>query len=596
MKRFIILFLIIFFCIGTYAEMTEVERKFHEEYGIVDMTPCESEIGSLYTRSGFNCSYVSSRGKSYAPLFIPNEDDPIMNVRINLIFIQKDDGTGNFQKNDIEHQTLFDDIITQLNQTFSTLVMPGTDCFNGTDDELVHDTRIRFVDHRYYIKDSRVWNNNLYNSGYNLCPAPWYLDSFNDSLTNATPDISKAINVYFTEDSTVYHHFWEVQDLNDTSDVWIGNTTGACSQFPSYSNLQQSSCVHIPCQYSKFWWMKHIVPQMWKFHYPSWEYQVRYWLVDGLARSLAHELGHSFNLLHPHNEPVSETFYPFSSCGSSIMTQSGSSPRNFLPPEEIGRMYFHTMTTNLQQYIPSTTYLGAKTLNTTVSLPRMRMYYSLIIGPSGNVTIPCNITFSTQGSIIVENGGILSIDGANLYGTDSKWGGIEVQSGGSLILSDVNISNYNIVVKSGGSVVVRNNLTVVGDHYVKVEDGGYLCIDNNASIDLVDDLSYFILSPNVIFGCPSCSDDCLTSMSDVTYSGDGHIATYENTNFIQNTTISNDNVVYGSDVYAGYDVTTTIPFGNVVIMPGSSLRVFSNSTILTKDVEIKEGGALLINK
>ena len=43
----------------------------------------------LNTEAYSNCTNISYRGKEYAPLFIPNENDPIMYVRLNLIFIQK---------------------------------------------------------------------------------------------------------------------------------------------------------------------------------------------------------------------------------------------------------------------------------------------------------------------------------------------------------------------------------------------------------------------------------------------------------------------------------------------------------------------------
>lgn len=595
---FTILCAIFFVCTNMFAEMSDIEQTFHDKYGIIDMTSCKTETNILRT-SNNNCINITDRGQEYAPLFIPNENDSVMNVRVNLIFIQKDDGTGNFQQDNAEHQTLFDDVVAYMNQVMSSLVLPGTDCFLGTDADIVHDMRVRFVDQRYYVKNSRVWNNDLHvENDSRLHPdmLPWYLDNVDDSLNNTLPNFLQSINIYFTEDSTIYHHFWEVQDLNDTSDVWTGYSNAACSQFPSYSDWNRSSRIHIPCQYSKFWWMKNIVPQMFEYNNSPWESEVRNWLVDGLARGLLHELGHSFYLYHPHDESTPNTFYPSKSCGSSIMTQAGSSPRNFLPPAEIGRLFFHTMTTNLQRFIPQTTYLGKKSLDTTISLPRMRLYHSLEIASSANISMPCDIIFPAAGNITIQTGGVLSVEGAKLQSIQGTWGGIIVQSGGQLILSNTTIGDYNIIVKSGGSLVIRNDLTITGEHHILIEDGGYLCVNTDASINLIDGFSSIIMSPNAFLGCPSCNENCTLMYDELINTGNGRFITYYGTDYVQDTIITSNYMATGNNVMVGYDVTNTKPVGGVIVQDGGNLRIMANDVILTRDVEIKQGGTLQISQ
>lgn len=543
--------------------------------------------------ASINCDVVTDR--NYAPLFIPNENDSIMNVRINLIFIQKDDGTGNFQANDSEHQNLLNAAMTILNEKISSLKMPGADCFSGTESELISDTRIRFVDHRYYVKKSSLWNNNLFFSRNNLCPEAnnWYLAGVDDSLNNIFVDTLKGINIYYTEDSILYNRFWEISDLTDTTEYGNSNTKGACSMFPNHQNLYASSRIHMPCLYSKYWWMKNIVPQLESEHHIPWLYDGYLTMAGSIAGSMAHELGHSFNLSHP-REDLSHIIYPDTGCMETIMQPSWHSPRNFLPPQEIGMMYFSSMTTNLQQYIPSNTYLGTKLLQTTVTLPRMRMYYSLIIGASGNVTMPCDITFSPQGYIEVQNGGELSINGAVLQSVQNSWGGITVQSGGTLKLSDVIVGDFNITIKSGGCLIINDDLTIQGDHRITIEDGGYLCIASDASVNLQNEFSVIIISPNAHLGCPSCSENCITSYSDLSHIGDGRFEVYEEIDFVQNITITSDYLVMGDTVYAGYDVTSTKPVGDVKVEDGGSLIIQANEAFLTKDVEVKLGGELKI--
>ena len=599
MKRCVILlFIVSCLYVNLCAQFSDKGLYFWGKYGGVDTNNLPEDYFIAEDRSSSNCQINNiTRGKEYSPLFIPTVNESIMTIRINLIFIQKNDGTGNFQEDNIEHQALFDDIMTAMNNKTFQLTYPGTDCFTGTESDIIQDIRIRFVDHRYYIKNDSLWNNNLFISSANFCPGAnyWYLAGIDDSLNNVLGDTLKGINIYYTEDSTLYNRFWEISDITDTMYYWNGHTNGACSMFPNYQNWNASSLIHMPCLYSKFWWMKNIVPQLNEFNQPSWENEVRYWLVDGHASNLLHEIGHSFYLLHPtddYNFPYHS--YPLTDCWYSIMQPSGSSPRNFLPPTEIGLMYLSTMTTNLQQFVPSDTYLGSKTINTTVSLPHMRMYYSLIIGSSGNVTIPCDITISTKGHIIVENGGILSIDGASVHTIQDTWEGITIQSGGQLVLSNVNIEDYNITINSGGTLIIKNDLTITGDHFITIEDGGHLCVDENASIDLEDEFSLIIVSPNAILGCPACNETCITARADMTHSGNGQYVFFEGNMFLQDTTILSNHLVTGDSIYAGYDVTQTKPFGNVTVENGAELRIKANETILTKDVEVKLGGKLVL--
>ena len=52
----------------------------------------------------------------------------------------------------------------------------------------------------------------------------------------------------------------------------------------------------------------------------------------------------------------------------------------------------------------------------------------------------------------------------------------------------------------------------------------------------------------------------------------------------------------GDSVYAGYDVTTTQPMGDVVINNGGNFRIKANETVLKNNVEVKLGGTLIICK
>lgn len=584
-------------CISSHSQMSDMERCFHEKYGVIDVTPCLPETDINRFTSSFNCTLNQiSRGREYIPIFMPKETDPTITVRLNLIFVQKNDGTGNFEENNAEHQLFFDDVINSLNRRYSSLVLPDSNCFIGSDTDMIHDTRIRFVDHRYYIRKSMLWNNNLYNNSSQLCPNNnWYLRELDDSIHQNSYSYNKAINIYFTEDSTLYHKYWIEQNLNDTSDFGNGNTNAACSMYPSYTNWEESSRLHMPCQYSKYWWMKNIVPQKAQFNYSPWATEVRWWHVNSIAMTLAHELGHSFSLLHPNGESPSSSFYPDIACNASIMYQGGEGPHNFLPPQEIGRMYISMMTTNLHQFIPVGTHLGMKTIDTIVTLPHMHLYHSLEIGSTGNVTMPCDMLMQPNSQINILNGGTLQLEDASLHSAFNSWRGITVQSGGTLILSNTEISDYKIVVNTGGCLIIKNNLTISGDNSIQIANGAYLCIDSSASISLLDEFSTIVISGSIL-GCPSCSENCISSLDNLTYIGSGRIITYRGTEYIQNVNILSQYLATGDSVYAGYNVTSTVPVGNVVVESGGDVRIRARETMFTRDVEVKLGGKLDVGR
>ena len=585
-------------CISSHSQMSDMERCFHEKYGVIDVTPCLPETDINRFTSSFNCTLNQiSRGREYIPIFMPKETDPTITVRLNLIFVQKNDGTGNFEENNEEHQLFFDDVINSLNRRYSSLVLPDSNCFIGSDTDMIHDTRIRFVDHRYYIRKSMLWNNNLYNNSSQLCPDNnnWYLRELDDSIHQNSYSYNKAINIYFTEDSTLYHKYWIEQNLNDTSDFGNGNTNAACSMYPSYTNWEESSRLHMPCQYSKYWWMKNIVPQKAQFNYSPWATEVRWWHVNSIAMTLAHELGHSFSLRHPNGESPSSSFYPDIACNASIMYQGGEGPHNFLPPQEIGRMYISMMTTNLHQFIPVGTHLGMKTIDTIVTLPHMHLYHSLEIGSTGNVTMPCDMLMQPNSQINILNGGTLQLEDASLHSAFNSWRGITVQSGGTLILSNTEISDYKIVVNTGGCLIIKNNLTISGDNSIQIANGAYLCIDSSASISLLDEFSTIVISGSIL-GCPSCSENCISSLDNLTYIGSGRIITYRGTEYIQNVNILSQYLATGDSVYAGYNVTSTVPVGNVVVESGGDVRIRARETMFTRDVEVKLGGKLDVGR
>ena len=538
------------------------------------------------------CNSLPDRGSLYAPYFRPLPSDGILNVRINLIFVQKDNGIGNFQANDESHQQLFDDIITDLNHIYANLILPDSLCYNGSPNDFISNTKIQFLDNRYYIRSSRYWNNRITQDGKvrRLCPSGWRINAIDDSIVS-NPSIPRGINIYFTEDSVVHEKYWIEQNLSDTGD-FIGIADG-CANLPSYYDPYSSSRIHMPDCYSNYWYMQYIVPQKASFHYAPWIPNVYGWLVRTISRGLAHEIGHSFSLKHLDEDSIP---YPSSSCNASIMTHH-LNPRNFLPPNEIGRIYINAMASNVQQFVPIASYLGNKVFTSILTFPKTRFYHSITLNDGGAFSFPCDVTMPQNAYIHINNNAACVINGGNVHSvTNNDWKGIQVNSGGTLCLSNTEIQDYNIIVNNGGTIVVDGNISISGDHYIKVCDGACICIDEHATITLEDPFSVIYIAPNVSLGCSNMSNaHCIDAIGDIITSGNGKIAAYNDINYIQNETINTDTLVTGSSVMAGYNVTNQKPVGNVIVTSDGHLRIqATGDVVLTRDVEVQQGGELEI--
>ena len=72
------------------------------------------------------------------------------------------------------------------------------------------------------------------------------------------------------------------------------------------------------------------------------------------------------------------------------------------------------------------------------------------------------------------------------------------------------------------------------------------------------------------------------------------VATIRDTECIQNTTLTGNNCFVATDVSAGYDVTTAIPYGNVTISSGNTDIYGTNTVTLKNNVTVQPGATLKI--
>ena len=554
-------------------------------------TQSETNEFSLLSYANNSCNTLLNRGATFIPYFQPVSTDGILKININLIFVQKDDGTGNFDEYDSDYVDIWESIVNKVNQIYANLVFPDENCFSGSEEDMIKNTKIQFVGHRCYVRNSSLWNNNLSNGGV-FCPYNnWRYAVLDEEINNM--NVPQGINVYITEDSLLHERYWVEHNITDTTfgGSLSYHSGGACSQFPNSTDYYRASYIHLPDCFAKYWYMRYTVPQ---YSSHSWDAVIRNWYIDGYAMSLAHELGHSLYLYHQTNDSLP---YPTNNlCINSIMNPAGAAPHNFLPPSEIGRMYVAAMTTNIRNFIPTDTYLGVHILNANLSFPNTRFYHSLDLQQGSEIVFSCDVIMPQQAYINVRDGAILNLSNCNLHSVKDKWKGIIVNNGATLILSDISITDYDIHIKNGGCIIISGNCTISGDNTVSVDDGGYICIRNDAQITLENQFSLLEISTNSILGCfASCNENCLSNISELQYSGEGHVVTYTSSEDIQNEIIINDYFSSGSTVKVGYNVTTSKPEGEVKILSGGHLRIKSTGdVILTRDVEVQKGGIMEI--
>ena len=550
------IFFIAVLWLNIFLGSSQIPIELSSSCGMIEDVKLHQDFKSLTT----GCSFINLYERGYDNQFIPLSQFPTYTIHVNFIFLQKADGSGNFQENNSEHQLLLNDLINHMNNTYSYLTNPNDpNCYPGSN--FVSDAKIVFDVNKIYIRDNYAWNN----QHGDLCPeSPWYLDYLDLQIVN-NPDIRRGINVYFTEDSTLY------TDLVVNQTTTSFNPTGAsCSQFPSFTNFSRTSKVHIPNKFSKYWYMKNICPSIYNL---PWDPSIRNWYLNE-ARGFAHELGHSLWLFH--NCP----YYNLNGCFYSIMYQGGSGARNYLPPSEIGRIHASMSLSNIRTFLNEDTYNPIPQIITSTYNwnSDIRLYQDIKINSGGDLKISCKLTLPNQSDIRVQTNGKLSIENAIISSiTNTGWNGIVVENGGYLSIKNTSLTDYSVTVQSGGTLIISEDLLIANNCCIIVESGGFICIETGANITLQDGLSLIILKPGYIEGVNTNiipnPGTCLSNLYSIPISGNGSINSFYQNTYVQNETISLDRYITGNNIFIGHAVTTLKPQGDVFINSGANVII-----------------------
>lgn len=353
-------------------------------------------------------------------LWIPANNDEIKYVKVNFIFLHKQsDGIGNFVSGNQEHEAIIADLISQINDVYSSLYNPNdSNChvYEG----FISDTKIRIVPNIIHYTDSYYWNNE--NDSNPICSTYW-LEPLNEQIVN-NPLIEKAINIYFTENATEFNNLVVYQNTQDPPATIV-----ACSYPPSINDFASSSIIHMPGVYSKYYWMKNYAPIVYPQY--SWDQTIREWFICSVGNQIAHELGHSFHLSH------------VGPCQYNLM--SSNTANNyfdaFLTPDQIGEMHRYLSISSVRKYSTDVSYLSTPysiTTDTEWDL-NFTSYRDVIIEAGAVLTITCKLVMKSNTRIIIKPGGKLVVDGGIITTEDNhQWQGVEVWGNSSIHQSSIN--------------------------------------------------------------------------------------------------------------------------------------------------------------
>ena len=518
--------------------------------------------------------------------YIPYNLDKKVEVNVNLVFIQKDNGTGNFQEDNPEHQLFWNTVTNAINEKYSHLGSTTRDSCFAWRDPFIDDAHIRFNFNQIYIKNSQLWDWSLY--GTSPRQQGTALNQLRDEI-NQNPDIPLGICVFFTENSDAYDLY--LNAIAEGTEVDILHEAFAYSSFPTASTIPR---IHMPDTYTKYLWMRDIVPTIWETPV-TWEDNVWYWEVNTITVLLSHELGHALNLRHKCNH------YGEDYCRDALMSPSGSSgfSHNYMPPTEMGKMHKALSTTALRNAVPKNLpTLGLLELTQIDTWPStFRSYANINIATNSRITANAGIQMPQKSHINVE--GQLYIRNGNVECVmeDGTWNGIRVKSGGVLWLENTTISDYDIVMESGSTLILKGNITMNNNHKIVLGSGCYVCAASD--IRIFGSSKPFVREGGLYSGIKpgttlQYSNSCSTNGWNKFLAAS---STLVNTLYVQNQQISTDQTFVAKEIVIGSNVTSSQTSGQVTIKNGAHVNFISvDGTRFDKGFRCENGASFKVMK
>ena len=355
---------------------------------------------------------TESKNSSSIDKFTITEDLQPITIRVNVIVLEREDGSGNFDLKNPEEKSVLEDFLNSANTYWSIFYLPKdlTNCYTGTD--FYPDSKIRYKFNYVEIKNSYYWN--YKNTGSDLEQVPrklvgfspsqkWYMKPLDDEIST-NPNIKKGVNLYLTLDGDIFDKTVKEKAANYPGEI------RAAAEYPDSKNLTRSSQIHLPNRYLKYISHRYQAPKDYK---TTWEI-TREWHTLGDGKGYAHEFGHTLGLGHQNQ------------CDFSLMKQ-GLKLNPYLTPTEILKAHKNLRETNLIQFVTEDSFLGNTFIideNTTWNKTQ-RFYSNLHINDHVILTISAKTIFAPQAKITLGKGAKIVLEGegklVDPYGKTKKY-------------------------------------------------------------------------------------------------------------------------------------------------------------------------------
>lgn len=365
--------------------------------------------------------------------FMPTANTPLKTIRINMVILQKEDGTGNFNEHDPEHNIALNIAEAECHRIYQNVHATGS----GNTCNTLSDSRVRFDFKRIYIRDRELWNldenwtrNNGNAISFSACPNlnsnwPWrdlYFELRNqeDCKEEAITIFLVNSGIYLDDIQSQLQYFeqpagspqWLLPSPNYSLTNWSGHSpwVGGCSIFPS-TNPHTTNRGHvILCKNSYYDYIRasRIVRLNGGPTHANW------FIGTGLGSLLAHELGHL--IMH-------QSHTNSGGCGTNLMNNGGWS--QYLDSSQLARLHRVLSTTDLRRTVHED-HPVREVITNEIWDRSVKMFGNIIIRSGNTLRITCELEMPTGGRIIVERGARLDVIGGTITSRCKPWGSIEV--------------------------------------------------------------------------------------------------------------------------------------------------------------------------
>ena len=480
-------------------------------YEVSNQLPgCGTISGGETQALGVGCSQgFSSFLANHKDDMIPQNVTRTVKLKLNVLFMQRNDGSGNFTMSNPEHSDYWNKIFEEINSRLSDLVEIPCGC--NSDPQYYSNIHLEFVPNFVEVRDEYGWNHQ--NDG------PTYsLNSYNKPFLNyihnrasQEPNYEPGIDIAITNNKLTYDAYmqndlplWEIPGLPSDYGPYI------------YSSLPTGDINH-----QAIWHFPHLY-----LGYLNAVEHIGMDFVNGpefdfIVGAIMHETSHM--MVYPWTSNGNSVGHV--TCGSNVMNPSTANRVSYTGCQ-VRSIYRALMTSYVRKYVICEDVLEHDiTINSDEEWKNnMRIYSNVVVKKGNTLKISCELYMQPQTRIIVERGARLILgkeaiiaNGGVCNDEDSskKWAGIVLEGNNSIAhKTDYADESYSLVADDHGIVllmdgsIVRDARTAVscrslsgsGDYW-----GGYInakgvsFLNNGRSLEFM--LSNF---PNL-----SEIDDCL---------------------------------------------------------------------------------------